>query len=365
MAGGVTARTAALRSLLGLRHPILQAPMAGAATPALAAAVTAAGGLGALGTATMDLPALRTEVAALRAITNGGYNLNFFCHPAPRPDAGRAQAMQAAMAPFFAARGQALPEVPETPPYPAFGPAHLGWLCAHPPRVASFHFGLPPADQVARLRAAGIVVIATATSVAEARAVQAAGADAVIAQGWEAGGHRGATAVEPADTGVGLMALVPQVADAVTIPVIAAGGIADGRGIAAALALGASGVQIGTAFLRCPEVAIPEGHRAAVEGATDTDTHLTRAYSGRPARARRSALGAALQDGPVADYPLPRSVTAALAGGPAGVADFWLYGQAAALARPLPAGDLVARLVTETAAALRDLGQEAEAWISD
>jgi nitronate monooxygenase len=231
--------------------------------------------------------------------------------------------------------------------------------------VASFHFGLPPADQVARLRAAGIVVMATATSVAEARAVQAAGADAVIAQGWEAGGHRGAVAVEPADAGVGLMALVPQVADAVTIPVIAAGGIADGRGIAAALALGASGVQIGTAFLRCPEAQVTDGHRAALAQATDTDTHLTRAYSGRPARARRSALGLALQDGPVTDYPLPRGVTAALAGQPGGDTDFWLYGQAAALARPLPAGDLVARLVAETAAALHDLGQEATAWTSD
>lgn len=365
MAGGIGARTAAFCARLGLRHPILQAPMAGAATPALAAAVTGAGGLGALGTATMPMPAVAAEVAALRALTNGGFNLNFFCHAEPQADPARAQVMQAAMAPFFAARGLPLPLVPQQAPYPAFGTAHLDWLCANPPRVASFHFGLPPPDQVARLRAAGVFVIATATSVAEARAVRAAGADAVIAQGWEAGGHRGAFGVEPADSGVGLMALLPQVADAVDVPVIAAGGIADGRAIAAALALGAAAVQIGTAFLRCPETAIPEGHRRAVAAATDTDTHLTRAYSGRPARARRSALGAALQDGPVADYPLPRAMTQALADGADGEADFWLYGQAAALARPLPAGELVARLVAETATALRDLGQEAEAWTLD
>ena len=361
MGGGIAARTAALRSLLGLRHPILQAPMAGAATPALAAAVTAAGGLGALGLGTLPLPAAAALADDLRTRTNGAMHLNFFCHPDPVPDPARSAAMRAALAPF----GGTLPADDPPAPYPPFGPAHLDWLCAHPPRVASFHFGLPPADQVARLRAAGIVVMATATSVAEARAVQAAGADAVIAQGWEAGGHRGAVAVEPADAGVGLMALVPQVADAVTIPVIAAGGISDGRGIAAALALGASGVQIGTAFLRCPEAQVTDGHRAALARATDTDTHLTRAYSGRPARARRSALGLALQDGPVTDYPLPRGITAALAGQPGGDTDFWLYGQAAALARPLPAGDLVARLVAETAAALHDLGQEATAWTSD
>ncbi|HSF64009.1 MAG TPA: nitronate monooxygenase, partial [Paracoccaceae bacterium] len=359
----LSARTRAFRARLGLRHPLLQAPMAGAATPALAAAVTQAGALGALGTATMALPALAAEVSALRALTLGGCNLNFFCHPDPQPDPARSAAMRAGLAPFLGDR--ALPSQDPPAPYPAFGPAHLDWLLAHPPRVASFHFGLPPPDQVARLRAAGIVVIATATSVAEARAVQASGADAVIAQGWEAGGHRGAFAVEPADAGVGLMALLPQVADAVDIPVIAAGGIADGRGIAAALVLGASAVQIGTAFLRCPEARLPEGHRRAVETASDTDTHLTRAYSGRPARARRTALGAALQDGPVTDYPLPRALTSALAGSPGGAADFWLYGQAAALARALPAGNLVARLVAETAAALRDLGQEAEAWTLD
>lgn len=358
---GIAARTAALRGLLGLRHPILQAPMAGAATPALAAAVTAAGGLGALGLGTLPLPAAVALADDLRRRSNGAMHLNFFCHPDPVASPARSAAMRAALAPF----GGALPADDPPASYPPFGPAHLDWLCAAPPRVASFHFGLPPADQVARLRAAGIVVMATATSVAEARAIQAAGADAVIAQGWEAGGHRGAVAVETADTGVGLMALVPQVADAVTIPVIAAGGIGDGRGIAAALALGASGVQLGTAFLRCPEAQVPEGHRAALARATDTDTHLTRAYSGRPARARRTALGRALQDGPVTDYPLPRAITAALAGQPDGAADFWLYGQAAALARPLPAGDLVAQLVAETAAALHDLGQEALAWTSD
>jgi nitronate monooxygenase len=354
---------ARLWSRIGLRVPILQAPMAGVATPALAAAVSAAGGLGALGSATLPLPALAAEVAAFQRSGAGPLNLNFFCHAEPARDAAAERAALARLAPAFAAAGLPLPEGFPDPAYPAFGPAERDFLLQARPAVASFHFGLPDAATVARLRAAGIVVIATATSVAEARAVAAAGADAVIAQGWEAGGHRGALAPEPPDSGIGLMALLPQVVDAVALPVIAAGGIADGRGIAAALALGAAGVQIGTAFLRCPEAATPAGHRAALAAAQDSDTHLTAAYSGRPARARRSAFGAALQHGCGAPYPLPRPLTQALGRADPDAA-FWLYGQAAALARDAPAAAVMAGLIDGTRAALAALGREERAWIS-
>ncbi|MCC6304550.1 MAG: nitronate monooxygenase [Rhodobacteraceae bacterium] len=332
--------------------------MARAATPALAAAVANAGGLGGLGSATLSLAALATEVAAVRAATNGGLNLNFFCHAPPRADAATAAAAAAALAPHHAALGLAPPEAAALPAVPPpFDAARLDWLLAHPPRVASFHFGLPPAAAIARLRAAGVRVLATATTLAEARAVEDAGCDAVIAQGWEAGGHRGAFLPEAADRGVGLFALLPQVVDGVAIPVIAAGGIADGRAIAAALMLGAEGVQIGTGFLLCPEAATSPAARAALAAATDADTHLTAAYSGRPARARATAFGAAFQSAPFADYPLPRAVTgpllaAAAAAGREDYASFHLQGQAAALARTLPAADLVARLAAEARVAL-------------
>jgi nitronate monooxygenase len=345
-----------LARALGIALPILQAPMAMAATPALAAAVSNAGALGALGSAMLPLPALAAEVAAVRAATSGGINLNFFCHPAPVAGAAAESAAAAALAPHHVALGLPPPAPVLAPPVPGFDAGRLDWLLAHPPRVVSFHFGLPPGDAVARLKAAGSAVIATATTVAEARAVEAAGCDAVIAQGWEAGGHRGAFRLEPADRGVGLLALVPQVVDAVAIPVIAAGGIGDGRGIAAALMLGAEGVQLGTAFLSCPEAATAPAHRAVLAAATDCDTHLTAAYSGRPARARITAFGSAFQSAPVAGYPLPRELTRPLVAAAAarGIDDyaFHLYGQAAPLCRPLPAAALVARLAAETAAAL-------------
>lgn len=345
-----------LARMLGIALPILQAPMAGASTPALAAAVTNAGGLGALGSAMLPQKALAAELAAVRGLTNGGVNLNFFCHPAPQADEGARAAALAAVAPHYAALGLPPPAFAPALPGAGFDESRLGWLLAHPPRVVSFHFGLPPGDAVARLRAAGVRVIATATTVAEARGVAAAGCDAVIAQGWEAGGHRGAAAVEPADRGVGLIALLPQIVDAVDIPVIAAGGIADGRGIAAALMLGAEGVQLGTAFLACPEAATTPAHRAALAAATDADTQLTAAWSGRPARAKATAFGTAFQGAPLADYPLPRGLTrplieAAAARGIDGYA-FHLYGQGAPLVRDMPAAGLLARLAEETTAAL-------------
>ncbi|HMO72894.1 MAG TPA: nitronate monooxygenase [Paracoccaceae bacterium] len=339
-----------LMQRLGLRLPILQAPMAGYATPGLAAAVTNAGGLGALGTATLAPAQIVAQLAEVRARTNGPFNLNFFCHADPRPAAAEEAAALAAVAPWFEAAGLPRPAALPPAPYPAFGPADLARLLADPPAVASFHFGHPGADAVAALQSAGTVVLATATTVTEARALEAAGVDAVIAQGWEAGGHRGAFAAEAPDRGIGLMALIPAVVDAVRLPVIAAGGIMDGRGIAAALTLGASAVQMGTAFLRCPETVVSAAHAAAL-AAPEDDTHLTAGYSGRPARARRTAFGIALAGG-FAPYPLPRPLTQALAAADPAAYAFHLQGQGAPLARALPAADLIAALAAETRAAL-------------
>jgi nitronate monooxygenase len=346
-----------LTELLGLSCPIVQAPMAGSDSPELAAAVANAGGLGSLGCGRSDPGAIAGLVARMRAATNGAFNLNFFAHPAPRVDEARMQAALARLAPYYGELGVDPPEPPPPPHEPGFTDDALAALLAAPPPVVSFHFGLPGGDAVARLREAGCRVIASATTTAEARALEAGGVDAIIAQGWEAGGHRGAVATEDAGTGVGLMALLPQVVDAVSVPVIAAGGIADGRGITAALVLGAEGVQIGTAFLSCPESAIGEPHRRALREAADADTVLSLAYSGRPCRLRRSRYVAEMagDQSALPDFPLVNGLTAPLRAADAstdGDFQFLLYGQAAALNRAMPAAELVSRLGEETAAAL-------------
>lgn len=335
-----------LCEMLGIDHPIIQAPMAGSATPELAAEVGRAGGLGSLGLGLAGDASVREACAAMRARTNAGFNLNVFVMPdLPAQDAADRAAMRSRLSLHYKALG--LGPVPD--PAPAVPPhglpaAMLEALLAERPRVASFHFGLPEPAAMVRLKAAGIVVLCSATNVAEARALEAAGVDAVIAQGWEAGGHRGALAPNRPGDGVGTMALVPQVVDAVRVPVIAAGGIGDARGIAAAMMLGAAGVQMGTAFLACPEAATDARRRALLAEATDMDTMVTDAYSGRAARARRSRLAEDLADlaGHLAPYPemyafsrLPEAAD----GGEA--ASFHLYGQAAALSRPVPAARLV------------------------
>lgn len=339
-----------LLDLLGIAHPIVQAPMKGTSTPALAAAVSAAGGLGSLGCAGLDGDALASLIGDMRRRTNRPFALNFFAHGPAEPEPESVARARKRLAPFHAEAGLGAPPERLEPAPAAFGDEHLAVLLADPPAVVSFHFGLPAGDGVARLRAAGSRVIATATCVAEARACAAAGVDAVVAQGWEAGGHRGAFAIEGDDVGIGLMALVPQVVDAVEVPVIAAGGIADGRGIAAALALGASGVQIGTAFVPCPESAAGPAHRAAIAGATDTGTRLTRAVSGRPARAHRTRYVEAMaaETGALPAYPLMYALSEPLrATGDPDFA-FLLYGQGAPLARARPAADLVTDLVADT-----------------
>lgn len=347
-----------LTELLDLTLPIVLAPMAGSGTPELAAAVSNAGGLGSIGcgrAAGAEIPQL---VAEMRQRTDRPFNLNFFAYPQPVADPGVRRRAVARLEPYYRELDIAPPADTPVEPGPGFTTAALEALLADPPPVASFHFGLPEPAAVARLKAAGCRILASATSVAEARALEVGGVDAIIAQGWEAGGHRGAVEVEDTGSGVGLIALVPQVVDAVSVPVIAAGGIADGRGIAATLVLGAAGVQLGTAFLSCPEAGISAAHRRAIAAAQDSDTVLTLAYSGRPCRLKRSryVTEMARDPVPVPIFPLTYDLTAPLraAEDPERSDDFqfFLYGQGAAMNRSMPAADLVRTLSAETAAAL-------------
>jgi len=345
--------------LVGTPHPIVQAPMAGSCTPELAAAVCAAGGLGSLGLGPRPLEMVCDRVARLRAATDRPFNLNFFAHAPPAADAEHRAAARAALSADYEALGLGPPPEPPGKGPAGFGADRLALLLELRPAVATFHFGLPEAQALARLRGAEIVVGATATTTAEARAVAEAGCDFVVAQGFEAGGHRGAhRATAPAE-GVGLMALVPQVVDAVSIPVVAAGGIGDSRGIAAAFALGADGVWMGSAFLLCPEAETDAPRRARIAAAADTDTTVTSAISGRANRVsaspfvrRQTETGAPPLPFPL-HYALSGPVTTA-GGEPCAAHQ---YGQAAGLARGEPAGALVARLARETEARLAGLAR--------
>ena len=351
-----------LCDLIKIRHPIIQAPMAGAATPALAAAVSNAGGLGSLGCAEMSLDQLRTAATLLRDATDRPFNLNFFVQSAPRTEPAVLEATRQRLAPWYNAAGLGAP--PESLPElgPCFDDARLALLLEIQPAVVSFHFGLPAPDAILALKAAGIVLISTATTVAEARALERAGVDAVIAQGYEAGGHRGSHQPTLPGAGVGTMALIPQVVDAVSVPVIAAGGIGDGRGIAAAFALGASGVQMGTAFLSCPEAGTDAPRRARLRCATDSDTMVTDAFSGLSARAMRSRYGEAME---ARREPLPAFLQMyalsdpLVAAGPEDEVSFHLYGQAAALNRELPAPDLMHALTREAFATFKKVSKSA------
>ncbi|OBQ95275.1 hypothetical protein A9K66_05405 [Mesorhizobium sp. AA23] len=340
-----------LCDLLKIEHPIIQAPMAGSATPELAAAVSNAGGLGSLGCASMLPDGLRTAARQLRASTERPFNLNFFVFP--RPDTSDAVLTQVIdrLRPYYKELSLDEPSRRLPPIGPGFDEEKLELLLEIRPPVVSFHFGIPDAAAVAKLKQAGIVVLSTATNVAEARQLADGGADAVIAQGWEAGGHRGSHAPNRPGDGVGTLALVPQVVDAVKLPVIAAGGIADGRGIAAAFALGASGVQIGTGFLSCDEAGTDGPRRALIRAATDMDTMVTDAFTGRAARARRTrfALEMEVNRAHLPDFPQMVALSAPLGeAGAKGDFAFHLYGQAAALNRELPAGELMQTLVAET-----------------
>lgn len=342
-----------LTDLLEIDHPILQAPMVGPATPALAAAVCNAGGLGALGSAEMSVDQINAAAEALRTRTNRPFNVNYFAGDAPVTEAATLARTRDRLRPFYDALDLGPP--PEKLPDlgPSFDAARLGLLLDLRPAVVSFHFGLPGATVLATLKAAGIRLISTATTVAEARTLEAAGIDAIIAQGFEAGGHRGSHQPTAPAQGVGTLALVPQIVDAVRLPVIAAGGIGDGRGIAAAFALGAAGVQMGTAFLSTPEAGTDPRRRTLLAQATEEDTMVTDAVSGRSARAVRSPYAEEME---AAREPLPAFLQMygltdpLLNAGRDDVASFHLYGQAARLNRAIPTADLMRDLVAETEA---------------
>jgi nitronate monooxygenase len=288
-----------LQELVEIDLPIVQAPMAGVQGSGLAAAVSNAGGLGSLPCAMLSPDAMRDELAALSAGTTRPYNVNFFCHREPKPDAAREARWRAALAPYYAELGI---DRSATAPLPggAFNSEYADVLEGFRPAVVSFHFGLPTAQLVARVKAWGSKVFSTATTVEEAQWLEAHGADGIIAQGVEAGGHRGMFLTEDLTTQIGTLALVPQIARAVGVPIIAAGGIADAKGVAAAIALGACGVQVGTAYLLCPECTTNPMHRAALRDDVARLTALTNVFTGRPARAIVNRIVKEL--GPVSEF---------------------------------------------------------------
>ncbi len=273
-----------IQELLGLELPILQAPMAGVQGSALAVAVCNAGGLGSLPCAMLGLDALQAELAAIRARTDRPFNVNFFCHTPPEPDADREAAWRAALAPYYQELGIDPQDILSGPARQPFTHEAADVLEELEPAVVSFHFGLPSADLLARVKGWGSLVLSSATTVDEARWLEARGADAIIAQGFEAGGHRGMFLSEDLTTQAGTFALLPQIVRAVNVPVIAAGGIADAQGVAAALSLGASAVQVGTAYMLCPEATTSPVHRLALQSEAARHTALTNLFSGRPAR---------------------------------------------------------------------------------
>jgi nitronate monooxygenase len=350
-----------LLDLLKIEHPIIQAPMAGAMDAELAAAVSAAGGLGSLPCAMLTAEQMRAQFGTVRERTRAPINLNFFCHVPPVPNNAREAQWRERLAPYYREL-----RIDPAAPVPSSGRAPLDATFCElvlelEPEVVSFHFGLPDAVLVQRLKQAGLILLSSATTVEEARWLEARGVDAIIAQGLEAGGHRGIFLSDNIATQVGTMALTPQIVDAVKVPVIAAGGIADARGIAAAFALGAAGVQIGTAFLLCPEAKISTPHRAALESGRADGTTLTNVFTGRPARGVVNRL--MREVGPISElapeFPLAGGAVAPLraAAEKLGSGDFspmW-SGQAAALGRKLSADEVTKMLSAEAQARLRQL----------
>ena len=343
----------ALTERLGIELPIIQAPMAGAATPALAAAVSNAGALGSLGFGTSSPDAIGEQVEAFSRRSNRALNWNFFCHPEPTDVEARSATMRTTLAPIYAERGLGAPAVPATPFQP-FGRDHLALIEAHRPPIVSFHYGLPAPDLFSAVKATGAVVMCSATSAAEARLLAEGGADVIIAQGAEAGGHRGTFTGLEVTRQSGTMALVPQVVDAIDRPVIAAGGITDARGIAAALMLGAAAVQMGTAFLFCPEAQVSAAHRKLLAEARDHSTRLTWLLTGKPARSMVNELMERLEDAEhqAAPFPTQINLIAPLREESGQWSSLWA-GQAAALGREMPAADLVKHLAEEVGRLLR------------
>lgn len=345
-----------IQNLLGIELPIIQAPMAGPVLSDMVVAVAEAGGLGSLPCALLSPDQFRTELGIVRQRTSKPINVNFFCHKPPKQDADRETAWRRRLAGYYVELGID-PEAPvPTSDRTPFDSELCELIEEFRPEIVSFHFGLPEEALLDRVKATGAKVLSSATTVAEARWLEDRGCDAIIAQGSEAGGHRGMFLTDDIASQLGTMALVPQVVDAVKVPVIAAGGIADARGIVAAFALGASAVQIGTAYLFCPEARIAAPHRQALKAARDDETVLTNVFTGRPAR---GILNRVVREvGPMSElapaFPLAGGALAPLrsASEPSGSGDFmplW-SGQSARLGRELSAGELTRRLAAEALA---------------
>jgi nitronate monooxygenase len=345
-----------LLETLGTELPIIQAPMAGVSSPALAAAVANAGALGSIGVGATDAEGAHSMIAEFRARSSRSLNVNVFCHRPPQADAVREAAWLEHLRPQFEKFGARPPErLREI--YRSFieDDAMLAALVAARPRVVSFHFGLPSADRMRGLREAGIVLVACATSIAEGRAAASAGVHAVVAQGYEAGGHRGIFDPQTHDDCLGTLALTRLLVRELDVPVIAAGGIMDGAGISAALRLGAAAAQLGTAFIACRESAADAGYRSLLASDAAHHTVMTRAISGRPARCLANEftrLAAGVLPRQIPAYPIAYDAgkalnAAAKAAGETRYGAQWA-GQGAPLARALPAGQLVAALARET-----------------
>jgi nitronate monooxygenase len=344
-----------LLETLGIDLPIIQAPMAGVSTPAMAAAVANAGALGSLSVGATDADGARKAIAEMRTRSTRSLNVNVFCHRRPRADRALEIAWVARLLPHFEKFG-ATPPMQLTEIYRSFleDDAMLAALIAARPRAVSFHFGLPSAERIRALREAGIVLIGSATSVAEGRAAEAAGLQAVVAQGYEAGGHRGVFDPDAPDDRLGTLALTRLLVRNLQIPVIAAGGIMDGAGISAALRLGAAAAQLGTAFIACPESQADAGFRAALMSDAAHHTTMTRVISGRLARCLRNdftAFGTDIADSEIPAYPIAYDAGKALHAAAKAAGTFtygaqWA-GQGAPLARSLPAADLIVALRDE------------------
>ncbi|WP_225784744.1 nitronate monooxygenase family protein [Xenophilus sp. Marseille-Q4582] len=337
-----------LCTLLGVKLPLIQAPMAGVQGSRLAIAVGQTGALGSLPCAMLAPDALRAELEALRAgLGELPWNLNFFCHVPPVPDAGREAGWRAALAPYYAEHGIDAASIPAGPGRHPFSAEIADLIEPFRPPVLSFHFGLPEAGLLRRVKAWGARVLASATTVEEGLWLQAHGADAVIAQGLEAGGHRGHFLSHDLTRQLGVFALVPQLAAALRVPVIAAGGIADAQGVTAALALGAAGVQVGTAFMLCDEATTSPLHRAALQSEAARHTALTTLFTGRPARGivnrvmrELGPLNPAAPEFPLATAAIAPLRAKAEAAGSGDFTSMWA-GQNASGCQPQPAAQLV------------------------
>lgn len=343
-----------ITELLGIQHPIIQAPMVGVSTPALAAAVSNAGGLGSIGLGASNATQARALLEQTRALTDKPLNLNLFCHRPAQADPTRESAWLEHLRPLFA-EFDAQPPQRITEIYRSFldDPEMLEFLIDARPAVVSFHFGLPPQGWIDRLKAAGVRLLASATCLEEGRAIAAAGLDAIVAQGYEAGGHRGVFEPEK-DARIGTFALVRTLSEKVDLPVIAAGGIMDGQGMRAVFELGAEAVQLGTAFILAPESSANAAYRAALRSERAERTEVTAAISGRAARGlvNRLFTDVGSADAPtLPDYPITYDAAKALtaAATAKGNTDFAVQwaGQGAPLAREMPAAELVRTLMAE------------------